>query len=199
MRNITPKQKKLLDFIVDFQRARGVMPSQEEMARHFGFKSLGTIQNYLRRLEKNGYIKMVWNRKRAIQVVGSEPYEVPFVGYVAAGQPIEAIEQFETFEVPPPMVRAGENFVLKVKGDSMVEEGIMDGDYIVVRKQATAEDGQTVVALIRQQEATVKKLYRRRDGRIELRPANAAMAPIVVDAADLAIQGILVGVVRYVR
>lgn len=200
-RSLTPKQKRFLEYILDFQRVEGVVPSQEEMARHFGFKSLGTVQNYLKRLEKHGYIKTAWNQKRAVQVVGSDraEYAVPLAGSIAAGKPIEAIQDLETFEVPPSMVAKGENFVLKVTGDSMLEDGILDGDYIVVRRQSTAENGQTVVALIGRSAATVKRFHRRPDGVIELRPANAAMSPILVQPADLEIQGVLVGVVRYVR
>ena len=201
-RSLTPKQKKILDYIIDFQQVNGMVPSQEEMAQHFGFRSLGTVQNYLRRLVAHGYIKMAWNQKRAIEVVGageSSSSFLPLVGTIAAGKPIEAIEELDAFEVPSPMVAKGENFVLKVKGDSMIEEGIVDGDYIVVRRQSTAETGQTVVALLNRHAATVKKFHPRGDGRIELRPANAAMMPIVVSASDVEIQGILVGVVRYVR
>lgn len=198
-RSLTPKQKKVLEFIVDFQQSTGVVPSQEEIARHFRFRSLGTIQNYLKRLEKHGYIRMAWNQKRAIEVIGANPYDVPLVGYVAAGQPIEAIQQLETFEVPPSMSAKGENFVLKVKGDSMVEDGILDGDYIVVRRQSKAESGQTVVALLHRESATVKKFFLRADGKVELRPANAAMSPIVVEPGEVEVQGILVGLVRYVR
>jgi len=197
---MTPKQKKVLDFIVYFQQHKGVVPSQEEIARHFGFRSLGTVQNYLRRLTAHGYIKMAWNQKRAIQVLSEETaYELPLMGYVAAGRPIEAIQEMETFEAPRAMVGRGDNFVLKVRGDSMIEDGILDGDFIVVRRQNTAENGQTVVALLGRESATVKKFYDRSDGTVELRPANPLVEPLIVDSSDVEIQGVLVGVVRYVR
>jgi repressor LexA len=122
--------------------------------------------------------------------------ELPLVGTVAAGRPIEAIETADTIEVPPSMVGRGENFALRVRGDSMVGDGILDGDFVVVRKQASADSGQTVVALIGN-EATVKRLVRK-DGRIELHPANPAMAPILVEnAEELRIEGVVVGVLRH--
>jgi repressor LexA len=122
--------------------------------------------------------------------------ELPLVGTVAAGKPIEAIETPDSIEVPASMVGPGENFVLRVKGDSMVGDGILDGDFVVVRKQATADSGQTVVALIRG-EATVKRLQRKGQ-HIELHPANPAMAPIVVeDEESFRIEGVVVGVIRH--
>jgi repressor LexA len=123
--------------------------------------------------------------------------ELPLLGMVAAGLPIEAIEDTETLTVPPDMVRRNRrNFVLKVQGDSMIEESIRDGDFIVVSAQDTAEDGQMVVALVRGESATVKKLYREARGRIRLQPANPTMDPIIEDARDVQIQGIVVGVIR---
>ncbi len=140
---LTPKQKRVLEFIRDYSRARGYAPTQQEIARRFGFRSLGTVQNYLTRLEREGLIRRRWNGKRALQVLDPEPtgLEVPLLGYVAAGRPIEAVETPDTTEVPSGMLRAGEHFVLRVRGDSMVDEGILDGDYVVVRRQATAGNG----------------------------------------------------------
>jgi repressor LexA len=124
--------------------------------------------------------------------------ELPLVGLVAAGKPIEAIATPDSIEVPPSMVGPGENFVLRVQGDSMIGDGILDGDYVVVRKQAQADNGQTVVALLRG-EATVKRLFRR-ETRIELQPANPTMQPIMVeDEEDFRIEGVVVGVIRHCR
>ena len=128
---------------------------------------------------------------------GSNAVELPLLGAVAAGLPIEAIEQQETLFVPPDMVKSGrESFVLRVEGESMIDEQIRDGDYIVVSSQETAQDGQMVVALVGGDSATVKKMYREPDGRIRLQPANPSMAPIIEDASNVQIQGVVVGVIR---
>ncbi len=198
MSPLTPKQKKILDFIQSFSEREGYAPSQQEIASAFGFRSLGTVQNYLVRLQREGFLAKSWNARRDLRVIRprSGAVELPLVGIVAAGKPIEAVENPDTIEVPPSMLGAGENFVLTVRGDSMVGDGILDGDYVVVRKQASAENGQTVVALIRG-EATLKRLVRK-EGKIELHPANPAMAPIVVkDEESFRIEGVVVGVIRH--
>jgi repressor LexA len=196
-RAITPKQKQLLDYIRGYQEARGYAPSQKEIAERFGFRSLGTVQNYLVRLERQGFLHKRWNAKRALEVLGAEPrgLDLPLLGRVAAGKPIEAVAGDDTLEVPPFMVKGGENFVLRVVGESMIEEGILDGDYVVVRRRPTAENGQTVVALV-DGAATVKRYYRRPGG-VELHPANPAMAPIEVgEEQNFQIEGVVVGVIR---
>jgi repressor LexA len=198
MSPLTPKQKNILDFIQAYADREGYPPSQQEIARTFGFRSLGTVQNYLVRLEREGLLSRDWNARRGLRVLRPKlnALELPLVGTVAAGKPIEAIETPDSIEVPASMVGPGENFVLRVRGDSMVGDGILDGDFVVVRKQATADSGQTVVALIRG-EATVKRLQRKGQ-RIELHPANPAMAPIVVeDEESFRIEGVVVGVIRH--
>lgn len=200
MSPLTPKQKKILDFIESHLDREGYPPSQQEIARAFGFRSLGTVQNYLVRLEREGLLSRDWNARRGLRLTRS-PHrvgglELPLAGTVAAGRPIEAVEVPDTIEVPASMVGPGENFVLRVRGDSMVGDGILDGDYVVVRKQSQAQNGQTVVALLGS-EATVKRFYRR-GGRIELHPANPAMEVIEVpETAGFRIEGIVVGVVRH--
>lgn len=198
MSPITPKQKKILDFIHSHIEREGYSPSQQEIARAFGFRSLGTVQNYLVRLEREGLLNRPWNARRGMRVRYPEGrgLELPLAGIVAAGQPIEAVETPDSLEVPPSMVGTGENFVLRVQGDSMIGDGILNGDFVVVRKRSTAENGQTVVALIRG-EATVKRLYRK-EGRVELHPANPAMQPIVVEGEEsFRIEGVVVGVIRH--
>ncbi len=198
MSPLTPKQKKILDFIEGHSEREGYPPSQQEIAAAFGFRSLGTVQNYLVRLEREGALARDWNARRGLRVMRPVPrgVELPLVGTVAAGRPIEAIETPDTLEVPASMVGRGENFVLRVKGDSMIGDGILDGDYVVVRKTADADTGQTVVALIAG-EATVKRFYRKA-GRIELHPANPAMQPIVLENEEsLRIEGVVVGVIRH--
>ncbi len=198
MSPMTPKQKMILDFIQSYADREGYPPSQQEIADSFGFRSLGTVQNYLVRLEREGLLTKDWNARRSMRVIRPQrnALELPLVGTVAAGKPIEAIETPDSIEVPASMVGPGENFVLRVKGDSMIGDGILDGDFVVVRKQATADSGQTVVALIRG-EATVKRLLRKGMS-IELHPANPAMRPIVLeDEESFRIEGVVVGVIRH--
>jgi len=198
MSPLTPKQKKVLEFIRSHIDQHDFPPSQQEIAKAFGFRSLGTVQNYLVRLEREGVISREWNAKRGMRVLRpvTEATELPLAGIVAAGKPIEAVENPDTIEVPSAMVGAGENFVLRVRGDSMIGDGILDGDYVVVRKQMTAENGQTVVAMLGS-EATVKRLYHKA-GKVELHPANPAMAPIAVEAGEnFRIVGVVVGVIRH--
>ncbi len=203
---LTPKQKKILDFISRFAESHGYSPSQLEIAQHFGFKSLGTVQHYLVQLGSQGYLQKSWNARRGTRVGHTRTsFELPLLGKVAAGRPIEAIEIQSTVEVPSFMITrdvstgsrmsSGNHFVLQVQGDSMIEEGILNGDYVVFRKQATAQNGQTVVALINN-EATIKKYFRRKD-KIELHPANEAYKPIIVgQGEDFRIEGVLAGVIR---
>jgi repressor LexA len=198
---LTKRQKEILDYIESFIDDRGYAPSFEEIAESFGYSSLATVHEHLSNLERKGYIRKSYNESRSIELVGQESatpvVELPLLGAVAAGLPIEAIEEAETLAVPPDMIsRRRDNYVLRVEGSSMIEEQIRDGDYIVVQAQDRAEDGQMVVALVGGESATVKKLYREADGRVRLQPANPTMQPIFVDAHDLRIQGIVVGVIR---
>lgn len=198
---LTKRQKEILDHIDGFIAERGYAPSFEEIAHHFGYSSLATVHEHLSNLERKGYIRKSYNESRSIELVkpeeGPQAVELPLLGRVAAGLPIEAVSQSETFAVPPDMVRRGrDNYVLKVQGDSMIDEQIRDGDYIVVSQQDTADNGQMVVALVDGDSATVKKLYREPGNRIRLQPANERMDPIVVDARQVQVQGVVVGVIR---
>ena len=199
---LTEKQKAFLSFISRYIEDWGRSPTFEEICSHFGFTSYNTVTTYLKALERKGYIRLPQkkNQKRAIEVISpveTRRFEFPLLGRVAAGKPIEALENVDAIEVPPFMIGHGDHFVLKVTGDSMKEDGIIDGDFIVVRRQPTAENGETVVALINN-EATVKKYYRNKD-HVELRPAHADMEPIIVQEGDLHIQGKVVGVIRHYK
>jgi repressor LexA len=196
---LTEKQKAFLGFIFRYLEEWGVSPSFEEIRSHFGFTSYNTVTTYLRILERKGYIRLPGkkNLKRAIEVISpveTRRFEFPLLGRVAAGKPIEAVEAVDVIEVPPSMIGQGDHFVLQVRGDSMKEDGILDGDFIVVRKQPAAENGETVVALINN-EATVKRYYRRKD-HVELRPAHTGMEPMILQEGDLRIEGRVVGVIR---
>jgi repressor LexA len=198
---LTKRQKEILDYIGSFIDERGYAPSFEEIAESFGYSSLATVHEHLSNLERKGYIRKAYNESRSVELTrpdaGAPSVELPLLGAVAAGLPIEAIEDNQTLAVPPDMVsRRRDNYVLRVEGNSMIEEQIRDGDYIVVQAQEHAEDGQMVVALVRNEAATVKKLYREPGGRIRLQPANPTMEPIFVDAPDVRVQGVVVGVIR---
>jgi repressor LexA len=198
---LTKRQKEILDYIDGFIADRGYAPSFEEIAESFGYSSLATVHEHLSNLERKGYIRKSYNESRSIELVrpgqGQPSLELPLLGAVAAGLPIEAIVDNESIAVPPDMVRRRkDNYVLRVEGNSMIEEQIRDGDYIVVQAQENAEDGEMVVALVGGDAATVKKLYREPGDRIRLQPANPSMSAIVADARDVRIQGVVVGVIR---
>ena len=197
---LTDKQKQVLNYIAQYIDTWEMAPSFDEICSEFGFNSYNTVSTYLKILERKGYIRLPKekNRKRAMEVirpVETNRFELPLLGKVAAGKPIEAVEDINTIEVPPSLAKSGEHFVLQVKGDSMQDDGIMDGDFVVIKKQPTAENGQTVVALV-DNEATVKKYYKKGNN-VELRPAHTGMASIYVKKGDLKIEGRVVGVMRY--
>ncbi len=198
---LTKRQKEILDYIHSFIDEQGYAPSFEEIARSFGYSSLATVHEHLSNLERKGYIRKSYNESRSIEMVledaSSGALDLPLFGAVAAGLPIEAIQDQESLAVPMDMVRPGkDNFVLRVEGNSMIDEQIRDGDYIVVSSQPTAEDGEVVVALVGGDSATVKKIFREHGNRVRLQPANPAMDPIVVDADDVVVQGVVVGLIR---
>lgn len=198
---LTKRQKQILDYLSAYIADQGYAPSFDEIAEHFGYSSLATVHEHLSNLERKGYIRKAYNESRSVELVPAEDalpsVPLPLMGTVAAGLPIEAIQDDETLAVPPDMVRRGrENFVLKVQGNSMIDEQIRDGDYIVVASQDTAADGQMVVALVRGDSATVKKLYREPGNRVRLQPANPSMSPMIEDANDVQVQGVVVGVIR---
>ncbi|TVR62419.1 MAG: transcriptional repressor LexA [Gemmatimonadales bacterium] len=198
---LTKRQKLILDFIEGYIEDHGYAPSFEEIAGAFGYTSLATVHEHVSNLERKGYIRKAFNQSRSIELVRRDALpgavELPLLGEVAAGQPIEAVPDTETVLVPPDLLRKkGENYVLRVVGNSMIDEQIRDGDYIIVNSRPTAEDGEMVVALVGGESATVKKLYRERDGRVRLQPANETLSPIFVDPDNLTVQGIVVGVIR---
>ncbi|MEX0912862.1 MAG: transcriptional repressor LexA [Gemmatimonadota bacterium] len=196
---LTKRQREILDYIESFLDNYGYSPSFEEIAAFFGYSSLATVHEHLTNLERKGYLRKNYNKSRSLELVPAEgtlSVDLPLLGSVAAGLPIEAIEERETVSVPHDMLRSGNNYVLRVRGDSMVEEQIRDGDFIVVNSRQTAENGEMVVALVHGDSATVKKYYRERGGRIRLQPANVTMEPMYYDETEVTIQGIVVAVIR---
>ncbi len=194
--NLTKRQKEIVDFLREYRAEHGISPTQREIREKFHLSSFGTIQKHLKRLEEKGALSRQWNRSRGISPAEEERKgrEVALFGYVAAGRPIEPFPDEETIEVPSSLLGKGEHFVLRVRGDSMIEDGIRDGDYVVVARRSTAQNGQTVVALVRG-EATLKKYYAE-GARVRLQPANASMKPLTVDAQDLTLQGVVTGLIR---
>jgi len=194
--NLTRRQKDILDFIRSYRGIHGISPTQREIRENFGLSSFGTVQKHLKRLEEKGALARESNRSRGISpaVERAASREVALLGYVAAGRPIEPFPDEERIEVPASLLGKGEHFVLRVRGDSMIEDGIRDGDYVVVARRATAQNGQTVVALVRG-EATLKRYYAE-GSRVRLQPANATMRPLSVDARDVTVQGVVTGLIR---
>lgn len=193
--SLTPKQKKVLVFVTSFVDKHDYSPSLEEIAKHFRFKSVSTVHQYVETLRQKGYLSKIKHKQRSIAPVVNEA-EIPLLGYIAAGEPIEAISNPEPLKVPTSMLsKTGLHYGLKVKGDSMVEEGINDGDTVIIRCQETAENGQKVVAVINGYEATLKKIYKEKTG-FRLQPANSSMKPIFVSPQKILIQGIVVDVIK---
>jgi repressor LexA len=196
---LTKRQREILDYVESFLENYGYSPSFEEIARYFNYSSLATVHEHLSNLEKKGFLRKNYNKSRSLELVPAEgtlAVDLPLLGTVAAGLPIEAIEEQETVSVPHDMLRSGNNYVLRVRGDSMVDEQIRDGDFIVVNSRQAAENGEMVVALVNGDSATVKKYYREQAGRIRLQPANSAMEAMYFDESEVAIQGIVVAVIR---
>lgn len=197
---LTKRQREILDYLTRYIDEHGYAPSFEEIAETMGYGSLATVHEHLSNLERKGVIRRSFNESRSIEVLSKARAagvtEIPLLGAVAAGIPIEAVEQHETLALPEDMLPpTGQSYALKVRGDSMIDEQIRDGDFIVVHSRSTARNGETVVALVHGTHATVKKLYREK-GRVRLQPANPAVDPIIVDEADVVVQGVVIGVVR---
>lgn len=199
-RFLTERQKEILEYIQEFQLRRGLTPTHREICEQFGYSSYGTVHKHLKLLREKGYLRRTWNQKRGIEVVerrsGRPARELPYFGIIAAGRPIEAVAGDERMEVPPHLVAGSrrEHFVLKVVGESMIDEGIFDGDLVVVESREEAASGEMVVALV-DGESTLKRFYPEGET-VRLQPANPTMEPLLLPARDVAIQGIVVGLMR---
>ena len=202
---LTKRQKEVLDFLVSFLNKHGYSPSFEEIARSLKLASLATVHKHITTLERKGFIRRGYNQSRSIevmqlpkpvreQVLQRQVAELPLAGRIAAGRPLESVEDRETISLGD-FARSGNTFVLQVKGNSMVDDHILDGDFIVVEQTQVANAGEIVVALVGG-EATLKRFYREPGGKVRLQPANAEMPPIVVPGAEVKIQGRVIGVLR---
>jgi len=203
---LTKRQKEVLDYLVGFLNKNGYSPSFEEIASSLKLTSLATVHKHLSTLEKKGFIRRGYNQSRSIEVMqlpkpireqllDRHVVELPLAGSIAAGRPLEAVEDRETISLAD-FARGQNTYVLQVRGESMRDDHILDGDYIVVEQTQVANPGEIVVALVGEDEATVKRFYREPGGKVRLQPANSQMAPIIVLAADVKVQGRVVGVLR---
>jgi repressor LexA len=196
--SLTPKQLRVLTYIRDYSSARGYAPTMQELADEFGVSKV-TVFEHIGALQKKGYLKRARHRARSLRLSDGiafpdeRPTRLPLAGTIAAGQPIEAIEEREVLDLEELFVGPHQTFVLRVRGDSMVDDQICDGDYVVLEKREAVRDGETVVALLEDGEATLKRLYHDHDG-YRLQPANPNYKPI--KTKDLRVQGVVVGVVR---
>ena len=202
---ITKRQRQVYDFIAEFVQRNQFTPSYQEIGDGLRLSSLATVHKHITNLEKKGLLNRDYNRSRSIDLLPPKGrmkqamavntgMVLPLMGRIAAGQPIEAIERPETISLAD-FVRSKEVFVLEVRGDSMQDEAILSGDYVLVEKTKIAHNGDIVVALVEGSDATLKRFYRE-GNKIRLQPSNARMKPIMVHAADLDIQGRVIGVLR---
>ncbi|WP_419949215.1 transcriptional repressor LexA [Candidatus Palauibacter sp.] len=198
---LTKRQREMLDFIEGFIRFRGYSPSFEEIAEDFGYRSLATVHEHLENLQAKGYIRKNYNESRSIELVEGKlrvaAVELTLYGSVAAGMPIEVAYDEETVAVPEDMISGSlsEHYVLRVRGDSMIDEQIRDGDYVIVQSRETAYNGEMVIALVDDESATMKKFYME-PGQIRLQPANPALTPLYLHPSRVKIQGVVIGVIR---
>jgi repressor LexA len=204
--NLTRRQREIYDYLAEFIEDNGYAPSLEEIAARFRLSSVATVHEHLENLESKGAVRRDPHKSRAIELTQpadgrgrSAAVDLPLLGRVAAGQPLEAITEHETLAVPESMLGRGETFVLRVAGDSMIDEHIADGDFVIVEKREMARDGERVVALIDGEHATLKTLYHEPDGRIRLQPANEHVAPLLYDASRVRVQGVAIGILRKYR
>ncbi len=197
---VTRRQREVLDVIQEFIERNKYSPSLEEIGGALGLSSVATVHKHVSHLVEKGYLRRSWNQNRSIEL--AEPpssrgtVELPLVGTIAAGCPLEVVTTDEVHTVPEELVRRSQGtYLLKVEGESMIDEQIRDGDLVIVEERQVAEDGETVVALIDDSEATLKRFYRE-DDKIRLQPANPTMAPIIVPSNRVRIQGVVVGLMR---
>ena len=196
---LTRRQREIYDFIRDFVAENGYSPSLEEIGAHFNLSSVATVHKHVQHLVQKRFLRKAWNRSRSIEPVeppNSGLVSLPLLGTVAAGMPIEAVEVTETIDVPRALLsKRGESFVLRVSGDSMIDDQICDGDFVIVESCPEASDGDTVVALVRGGDVTLKKLYRN-GPTVRLEPANSALEAIEVPAEDVLVRGVVRGLIR---
>lgn len=196
---LTKRQKEILDYISEYSDSRGYAPTLREICDRFALSSVATAHKHLAHLIDKGFLARTPHVSRSLTAVGigarAGAAEVPLLGLIAAGQPVEAVEQSETISIPEDMLGRGRTYVLQVKGNSMIEDQIRDGDFVIVEERSAPQNGETVVALLNGEDVTLKKYYREGE-RIRLQPANSEMEPIYVSERELFIQGVVIGILR---
>ena len=199
MQPLTRRQREILDYLKEFIDERGYAPSLEEIGGRFGLSSLATVHKHLMNLQEKGFIRRAWNRSRSVELVqtrtGGRALDLPLLGHVAAGAPIEAVVGAETVTVPEDLVGSRETYALRVRGSSMIDEQIRDGDLVVVENRQVARNGEMVIALLDGSDVTLKTFFREK-GHIRLQPANDAVAPIIAKPDAVQVQGVVIGVIR---
>lgn len=199
MTYLTERQRDVLQFIEDRIADDGVAPTLQEISDAFGFRSTASAQKHVAHLERKGFLERRKHQKRGLVLAAAESgpsaVDLPLFGAVAAGSPIESLPGDERVSVPAEFLRSGEHFVLVVRGESMIDDGVHDGDLVVVQRTKTAADGEMVVALL-SGEVTLKRIYRNNDSTIRLQPSNPAVPVILAPAAEVEIQGLVVGLLR---
>jgi len=197
MASLTQRQKQIYDFIRNYIEKKSLSPTFEEIRRHFKLSALSTVHQHIDTLAEKGFLVKTNNIARGIELKEDDDLvTIPLIGTIAAGEPIEAIEDKETIAVPRSRLpKSSEIYALRVAGDSMIDEDINDGDVVIIKKQRVAENGQKVVALLNENEATLKKIYREK-GKIRLQPANKNIKPLYVKPGEVMVQGVLIDVVR---
>ena len=193
------KLTKVMDYIRKFSEENGYTPSVREIGKECGIKSTATVHSYIEKLQTKGYLNKTNNKKRAVTIGKGSGVNIPLLGVVTAGQPIFAYENYEDYYTfPVGEFKGDELFMLRVQGTSMIDAGIINGDKIIVRRQQTAENGEIVVALVGEENATVKRFYKK-DGKIVLHPENEALADMIFEPEEVSILGKVVGLMRNYR
>ncbi len=196
--HLTRRQREVFDFIRESLEREGYAPSLEEIGLRFGLSSVATVHKHVQNLVEKGLLRKAWNRSRSLEIVDparTAARVIPLLGTVAAGVPIEAVATPDTISVPADLIGRKECYALRVSGDSMVDDHIVDGDVVLLESRSIPHEGEMVVALIRHEEATLKRFYRD-GGKVRLVPSNSNLQPMEVPAEDVEVQGVVIGLLR---
>jgi repressor LexA len=198
---LTKRQSEVFEHVKGYISRRGYAPSIEEIRDHLKLSAVSTVHKHLKFLEEKGLLRRTRHQSRGLELTDADQengsdYALPLLGTIAAGEPIEALEVKEHLSIPGEFFSSGNTYVLKVRGNSMIGEQIRDGDFVIIEKKETAENGEMVAALVNQSEVTLKKFFRQPDGNIRLEPANPEMEPIIVPEENVRVQGRVIGILR---
>lgn len=198
---LTKRQKEILDYVRTHVGQYGYAPTLQEIGTRFGLSSPATVYKHVEQLVQKGYLRKAPHQGRGIQLVDPEPVrtiEVPLLGQISAGRPVQALAEPESLNLPPDLVGRKPTYALRVRGNSMVDEHIRDGDYVIVEDRSPRDNGDTVIALLPGGSVTLKKLYRE-GARVRLQPTNPTSAPLLFDQGEVRFQGVVIGIMRRYR